>query len=79
MGDAFGTATQSEMLEKSVLMVTRVLAVLVSNANTAGFVVGLLVLVVSVSAWSRPLAGTMLGAVLMLVAMWPLLRPRSER
>ena len=60
-------------------MVTRVLAVLVSNANTAVFVVGLLVLVVSVSAWSRPLAGTMLGAVLMLVAMWPLLRPRSER
>lgn len=52
---------------------TRALAMLRSNANTTVFVMGLAVLCASVSRWSAPLAGTILGAVLMLIAVWPFL------
>ena len=42
-----------------------------ANPNATVFVVGLVVLCVSVGAWSRPVAGTILGTVLMAVAAWP--------
>lgn len=42
-----------------------------ANPNATVFLVGLGVLCVSVAAWSRPLAGTILGIVLMAVAAWP--------
>lgn len=49
----------------------RIIAALAANPNATVFLVGLTVLCASVSRWSRPLAGTILGAVLMLVAVWP--------
>jgi hypothetical protein len=48
------------------------------NANTAVFVLGLMVLCASVSQWSQPLAGTIVGVVLMVVALWPFLIARRD-
>lgn len=45
-----------------------------ANPNTIVFLVGLTVLCGSVARWSAPLAGALLGVVLMIVAVWPLLR-----
>ena len=52
---------------------TRVLQLLAGNANALAFGVGLAVLCASVSAWSRPLAGVILGLVLMTISAWPFL------
>jgi hypothetical protein len=51
-------------------------AFVAANPNALVFGFGLGVLCLSVAAWSRPLAGTILGGVLMLVAAWPYLRVR---
>jgi hypothetical protein len=44
----------------------------------AVFAVGLAVLCSSVAQWSRALAGVILGAVLMLVAVWPILMRKGQ-
>lgn len=46
-------------------------------ANDLVFGLGLLVLCGSVAAWSRPLAGVMVGLVLMAIGAWPDLRRRN--
>lgn len=52
--------------------------VLASNPNAAVFACGLCVLCASVARWSGPLAGTIFGVVLMLVAAWPFLQARKH-
>lgn len=52
-------------------------ALVAGNANTCVFLLGLVVLTVSVSAWSRPLAGVIFGVVLMAIAAWPFLQARK--
>jgi ABC-type branched-subunit amino acid transport system permease subunit len=47
------------------------------TVTDAIFAVGLAVLCGSVAQWSGPLAGVILGAVLMFVAVWPILRMRK--
>lgn len=55
-------------------MIGRVWSVAAGNPNTLVFALGLIVLCGSVARWSAPLAGALLGVVLMIVAVWPLLR-----
>ena len=55
------------------------LQLLASNPNATVFVIGLTVLCASVARWSGPLAGSIAGVVLMLVAVYPfLVRRKSE-
>jgi len=49
-----------------------------ANPHATVFGLGLVVLCVSVGMWSRPLAGTIFGAVLMLVAAWPFVVKRGD-
>lgn len=42
-----------------------------SHPNTAVFMVGLIVLCVSVAQWSAPMAGSIAGVALMSVGAWP--------
>lgn len=55
----------------------RAMLVVIDNANTTVFAVGLIVLCASVAQWSGPLAGVIAGAVLMIVAVWPFATRRS--
>lgn len=50
-----------------------------SNPYAVVFLLGLSVLCGSVAQWSGPLAGTIAGVVLMLVAAWPFLGRSKER
>lgn len=51
---------------------------LAANPNACVFAVGLVLVCSSVSVWSRPLAGTIAGVVLMAVAVWPYLVARTS-
>jgi hypothetical protein len=56
----------------------RVLAALVAQVNAAVFLVGYTALVAGVAARAgAPVAAIVGGGVLMLVAVWPYLRPRK--
>ena len=69
--------TISEKVRSSADGVSRVLA---KNPNALTFAVGLAVLAASVSQWSAPAAGVIVGVTLMLVAVWPFVaRARQER
>lgn len=59
-------------------MIARLMGLLIVNANTVVFLVGLLVLSLSLAAWSRPMAGTVLGLALMTVGVWPVLATRKQ-
>ncbi len=52
---------------------------LVGNLNAAIFAVGLIVLCASVAQWSGPLAGSLAGGILMLVAVWPIVARKGTR
>ena len=52
--------------------------ILRGDLDTVVFGAGLAVLCLSVAQWSRPLAGVIVGGVLMAVAAWPFLRMRND-
>lgn len=56
----------------------RLLAGVLANLNALLFAAGLVVLYVGLAGWSRPLAWTVLGVILMLVAVWPILMMRHR-
>lgn len=48
------------------------------HPNGTVFAIGLVVLCASLAQWSGPLAGTVFGGVLMLIAAWPFLGVRKR-